>query len=239
MKKIFNKLFIIILIVIGVCFYFYVSDYYKADNSVYDIKSNVKIEQTSLGYLFDGDGKDNLVIFYPGAKVEEIAYASLMIKLAENGIDTYIVKMPFKLAILGKNRALKVIDEEKYDNYFMMGHSLGGAMASEFISTGKGNIKGLILLASYSMKKIPDSVKVLSIYGSLDGVINMDNYNKYKSNIGSNLEEHVIDGANHAGFANYGSQKKDNAATIKNSEQQSITANYTINFIRGILNEKN
>lgn len=239
MKKLFNKLFIIILIVIGILFYLYVNDFYKADSSVYDIKSNVKIKQASLGYLFDGEGINDLVIFYPGAKVEEMAYAPLMIKLAENGIDTYIVKMPFKLAILGKNRALEVIDKEKYDNYFMMGHSLGGAMASDFTSTGKGNIKGLILLASYSMKKIPDGIPVLSIYGSLDGVININNYNKYKSNISSNLEEHVIEGANHAGYAYYGKQKNDNDATIKNSEQQNITANYIINFIRGKLNEKN
>lgn len=234
MKKILNKLCLIILIVIGIVFYLYVNDYYKADSSVYDIKSNVKIEQTTLGYLFDGEGKDKLVIFYPGAKVEEMSYAPLMIKLAENGIDAYVVKMPFKLAILGKNRALKVIDEEKYDNYFMMGHSLGGAMASDFTSTGKCNIKGLILLASYSMKKIPDNVKVLSIYGSLDGVINMNNYNKYKSNINSNLEEHVIDGANHAGYANYGFQKKDNKATITNEEQQTITSNYIIDFINNL-----
>ena len=106
-------------------------------------------------------------------------------------------------------------------------------MASEFVSKGKSDIKALILLASYSMKKIPNEIPVLSIYGSLDGVIKMDNYNKYKSNI-PNLEEHVIDGANHAGFASYGNQAKDFKATIKNSEQQSITSSYIIDFINNL-----
>ena len=232
MKKIFDKLFWIILIAIGIIFYLYVSDFYKADKSVYDsLNSKVKVEQTTLGYLFDGEGKDNLIIFYPGAKVEEMAYAPLMMKLAESGIDTYIVKMPFKLAIFGKNRALQVIKENNYDNYYMMGHSLGGAMASLFTATGKGNIKALILLASYSTKKIPDGIHVLSIYGSLDGVLNIDNYNKCKNNIATDLEEHVIEGANHANFANYGDQDNDNKATITNDEQQSITSSYIIDFI--------
>ena len=162
MKHNFNRALRIIVIIMGIAFILYVSNFYKAEDSVYDsLNSNdVKVEQTSLGYLFDGKGKDDLIIFYPGAKVEEIAYAPLMMKLANAGIDTYIVKMPFKLAILGKNRAIQVIKENKYDNYYMMGHSLGGAMASDFVSKGKSDIKALILLASYSMKKIPNDIKI-------------------------------------------------------------------------------
>lgn len=236
MKHNFNRALRIVLIIMGIAFILYVRNYYKAEDSVYDsLNSNdVKVEQTSLGYLFDGKGKDDLIIFYPGAKVEEIAYAPLMMKLANAGIDTYIAKMPFKLAILGKSRALQVIKEYNYENYYMMGHSLGGAMASEFVSKGKGNIKGLILLASYSMKKIPNGIKVLSIYGSNDGVLNLDNYNRYKENIIDDLEEHVIQGANHAGFGSYGNQKKDKEASISNTEQQNITSDYIINFINNL-----
>ena len=231
-----NKALRIVLIIMGIAFILYVRNYYKADSKVFDTLNDkeVSVEQTSLGYLFDGKGKDKLVIFYPGAKVEEIAYAPLMMKLASNGIDAYIVKMPFKLAILGKSRALQVIKEYNYDNYYMMGHSLGGAMAADFTSTGKGNIKALILLAAYSMKKIPDGVKVLSIYGDLDGVLNKENYNKYRKNIEDDLEEYVIKGANHAGFGLYGGQKDDLDATISQDEQQTITSNYIINFINNL-----
>ena len=212
---------------------FYVNDYYKATNEVNDyLKSSDEVIVSKKGgmYIFDGEGKDNAIVFYQGGKVDNISYAPLLYKLAENGIDCYLVDMPFRLAMLGSNKADRVINEYNYDNWYIMGHSLGGATASMYASSHSDKVKGLILLAAYSTNKIDKNVRVLSIYGSLDGVLNMDKYNSNKNNL-SNLKEVVIKGGNHAYFGYYGEQKGDNKASITREDEQDMAINEIVDFI--------
>lgn len=231
MKKLIRKILLIIPIIIVAIAAMYLNTYYKADKSVYDLikNSNVDIKENKDGYLFDGTGKDNFIIFYPGAKVEAISYAPLLIELANNDIDCYLVKMPFNIAILNSNAADKIIKNYKYKNYYIMGHSLGGAMASVYTSNNEDKINGLILLAAYSTKKIKET-DTLSIYGDKDNVLNKENYDKNKKNI-NNMTEYIIEGANHSGYAYYGEQKGDNASTISKEEQIKEVTDIIINFL--------
>ena len=105
-------------------------------------------------------------------------------------------------------------------------------MAASYVSKNTDKFEGLILLASYSTADLGDSgVKVASIYGSLDGVMNTEKYEEYKSNLPADLEESVIEGGNHAGFGMYGEQKNDGIAAIKSAEQISITVDLILNFV--------
>ena len=70
----------IILIVIS-GFLIYTGIYYHADGKAQAaLKSaeNVKVSETDYGYFFDGPSEENVLVFYPGAKVEETAYAPLL-----------------------------------------------------------------------------------------------------------------------------------------------------------------
>ena len=49
---------------------------------------------------------------------------------------------------------------------------------------------------------------------------------KIKKNLPENSTEYIIEGGNHAGFANYGSQKGDGKLNITNEEMQDLTAEY-------------
>ena len=80
------------------------------------------------------------LIFYPGAKVEYTAYAPLLHEFARNGYVCMVIHMPYNLAILDKNAADKYIDslKDKYTtvkNWYVGGHSLGGAMAASYAPT--------------------------------------------------------------------------------------------------------
>ena len=153
----------------------------------------------------DGYGNDTALIFYPGAKVEYTSYLPMLSKLASESVDCYLVKMPFNFALLGENRADSIIDTGNYSHYFISSHSLGGYVASSYLAhTNKS--EGLILLASYPTEKI--NKPVLSVYGSEDGVMDMEKYSKSKP-LMSNLTEYIIYGGNHAQFGYYGNQSKD------------------------------
>lgn len=237
-KKLKFVLCIIIAIILFIILFFvlYVNNYYEKEEYVNDyLKSNdvVKVNHIDDIYIFDGYGEDNAIIFYQGGKVENIAYAPLLFKLAENGIDCYLVSMPYNLAIFGKNKANDVIDKYKYDNWYIMGHSLGGVVAGMYANENENKITGLILLASYPTKKIKDDIKMLSIYGSLDGVLNIEKYNESKKYWSTNSKEYIIDGGNHANFGYYGKQNKDNDSKITKEEQQEITIREIVCLING------
>ena len=223
------KISLTILILLFILTILYLNDYYKASNTINNYlkdSEKVKVLKDRNGYLFDGPGNKNILVFYPGGKVEYTSYAPLMNNLAKEGIDTFIVKMPFNLAFFKMNAIKDIKKNYNYDSWYLGGHSLGGVVAAS--DTKNNNIKGLILLASYSTNKV--DCETLSIYGSNDGVLNLDKYQENKNNI-KNMKEIIIEGGNHANFGKYGNQKGDKKSSINRTTQQEKTINEIIKFI--------
>lgn len=187
--------------------------------------ADVTVTKTDYGYLFDGAGKEDILIFYPGARVDEKAYAPLLSSLAAAGCDAALVKMPFHMAFFGMNKA-QAVPVSDYTNVYIGGHSLGGAMAAYYAASHE-ELSGVVLCAAYATK--PLATDVLCIAGSEDGVLNWDRHD-----IGMELAELieiVIPLGNHAQFGNYGFQKGDNAAAIDWRSQQAQTVEAIMNFI--------
>ena len=182
-------------------------------------------------YFFDGPGSGTAVIFYPGAKVEEKAYASLMHMLAEQGTDCFLLKLPFRMAVFAPNAPDDIIAEYDYDRWYLMGHSLGGIVAAEYNAKNPDDTDGVILLASYPTKPLPDSERMLSIYGTEDGVLSASGYEKNRANLPSGFTETVIDGGCHSYFGNYGMQKGDGEPFMSREEQQLMTAAAVAEFL--------
>lgn len=230
-----NKKLKILSIIILICAVgygiFYISDYYHAQKTATDYLNGtdtVNVSEISNGLFIDGKGSEDALIFYPGAKVEYTSYIPLLTKLAENGIDCYLVEMPFNLAILGENSADEIIENSNYSGYYMAGHSLGGAMASSYAHDSK-DVDGLILFAAYPADEI--NVPTLLIRGSNDKVLNMEKYNESISLLENNFTEKIIEGGNHAQFAYYGNQSGDGAAAISPSKQQNESVDAILDFI--------
>ena len=229
MKKRYIILIISILSILAFSIY-YVNDYYHADSTALEYlngSDNVTVQKTSTGLFIDGPGNETALIFYPGGKVEYTSYLPLMTDIASNGVDCYLVEMPLNIAFFGINAADEIINNTNYSSYVIGGHSLGGIAASSYAH--EHNVSGLILLASYPTEEI--NVPVLSIYGSNDGVLKLEDYNKSKSLIKGNFTELIINGGNHAQFGNYGIQSGDGIASISSINQQNQTATAIINFI--------
>lgn len=235
MKKHYYVLMIVAVMLIAVISYgiYYVNDYYHADetaNSYLAGSSDVKVVSTSNGLLLDGPGNDTALIFYPGAKVEYTSYLPMLSELSKQGIDCYIVEMPFNIAFFGQNSADEIIDAGNYSHYFIAGHSLGGVSASSYVNE-TNRTDGVILFASYPTAAIDKPV--LSIYGSNDNVLDMEKYNESKSLMG-NLTEFVIEGGNHAQVGNYGNQSGDGIATISSENQQNQSVEEILDFINSV-----
>lgn len=219
---------ILLLAVTAAAFFIYTSQYYRAsDEAVSLTKTDEKIVYSDelKSYLFEPDDTSDTqrgIIFYPGAKVEETAYAPLMKQLAREGYFGVLVHMPFHLAVLGSDAAEEIIEAyPDIEQWYLMGHSLGGAMAASYAGQHADELEGLVLLAAYSTGDLSDTgLKVCSIYGEEDQVLSTETYQEYQPNLGENALEIVIRGGNHAQFGDYGAQKGDGAATISREDQQ-------------------
>lgn len=202
----------------------YLNDYYPADDTALSIMSNSSAYNIddNLTILPSSYPSETALIFYPGAKVENTSYIPLLEKLTQNGITCVLVKMPFNMAIFDSNAADSVFEKlPEIKNWYIGGHSMGGAMASNYASNNKDKVNGLILLGAYIYGDYP-AKNALTVYGTFNS--NLEKNIDYTENIV------IIEGGNHAQFGNYGKQKGDPDATTAN-EQQDITVSAILEFV--------
>lgn len=214
----------------------YAHDYYRAVGINAYITSSDKVAVTQMddGYFFDGPGTEDALIFYPGAKVDEKAYAPVLNSLAENGVDCFLVSLPLKLAFFGMNKADDILAEYNYAHYYLAGHSLGGAMIANYSAEHIDDYSGLFLLAAYSTVDLTSArFPVVFIYGENDTVLNHEKLEESYSLVPSDYSKVEISGGNHAQFGSYGEQKGDGVATIPAEEQWKITVDTILKKVKG------
>jgi len=224
-KKVISGVTVIVIVAFILGCVGYVNDYYRAD--IQEIDSFEVTNKISKEILEDGtivyapEETDTGLIFYPGGKVEPTAYEPLMKSLACEGIICVLTEMPFHLAVFDINAADGI--QEQYadiEKWYIGGHSLGGSMAAAYLGDNLEEYEGLVLLGSYSTEDLSQtSLKVLSVYGSEDKVLNYEKYMENKSNLPGNFSEVVIEGGCHAYFGMYGAQEGDGTPSISNEEQ--------------------
>ncbi len=217
---------LLLVIAVGViAFFVYVANYYEADDIAKYLLLQENIEtRDNVTHLKPKEYSGHGIIFYPGALVEYSAYLPLLYQLSLEGYHVFLVEMPFNLAFFDYNKARDIIDSNaNVSSWTIAGHSLGGAMASQFASENTEDIKQLILLGAYPYKPFP-SEQTLIIAGSEDLLVLDD--------ISEEMQVVWIEGGNHAQFGNYGIQAGDGEATIDHTQQQNLTIEEIIRFIR-------
>lgn len=219
-----------VVVLLGAAFAVYVGSYYRADETAARAMApadGITVEMTDGDAVVFAPPEPRAgLIFYPGGKVEYTAYAPLMRACAERGILCVLVKMPCNLAVLDMNAADGIAERfPEIGNWYIGGHSLGGAMAASYAAGHGGELDGLVLLAAYSTADLTGSdLAVLSVYGTEDGVMDREKYAAYRGNLPAGTVEVVIDGGCHAGFGSYGPQDGDGTPTISGEEQVLQTA---------------
>lgn len=224
----------VILLIILFCG-IYISDYYPASSeAVKALASDNKISVEVLHdrVIFSPSLPEAGFIFYPGGKVEFTAYAPLMEALAERNILCVLLQMPGNLAVLNTDAADGIPEQFlELDTWYIGGHSLGGSMAASYVSECSDEFEGLALLASYSTADLSGTaLRVISLIGTEDGVLNQEKYEKYRFNLPQDTVEISIEGGNHAYFGSYGDQEGDGAAAITPREQIQVTADSLTSF---------
>ncbi len=215
-------------------------DFYHAEEHM-DYAKGVRIKR-NFGYMEYGDPEYAKVgfMFYPGGKVGLNAYGELLSRVASKGYFCVVCGMPVNLAILNPNSADKYIEmyKEKYPEittWYIGGHSLGGLVACKHAINRPGVYEGVVFLAAHPDKDDDmnkTDLRALSIYGSIDSVLNRKRYEENFGNFKEGMREVVIDGGNHGNFGTYGFQNGDHTSRIDRIEQINIAAKAIVEFMQ-------
>ncbi|WP_436410638.1 alpha/beta hydrolase [Thermus scotoductus] len=197
-------------VLLGVAFYLFrplkaeaiVQDYLKAPG--------LSLKEAPYGVELFPQSPKALLAFYPGARVEPLAYAPVLAPVAEAGYLVVLLKVPSGIALLGKERALEAHRAHSGLPWVGGGHSLGGVAAAE-LAASEG--LPLILFASYPEKDLSqENLPVLALFGTEDGLLPPEKAREKARLLPKNARVVFVEGLNHAGFGAYGPQKGDRPA---------------------------
>lgn len=207
------------------------ASYDLGDGVIQDMKDT--ITGVHIQYVYDGVLEfvpDEMtkagIVFYPGAFVDYRAYAPLLASLSQQGFLCVLVEPPMDFALMSPNVALRLKKQyPETDSWYVAGHSLGGATAAMCVASHQDDFEGLVLLAAYSTKDISKTnLKAVSIYGTCDGVLNIEKYEQCRANLPESTVELAIEGGCHSYFAWYGHQQGDGTPTITREQQLRLAA---------------
>lgn len=221
---------LVLIVIAGAAFYAYTSDYYHAGETATEMMGELadsgQLQESESGIAIGDSQAQTGIVLYPGAKVDPVSYVPLAYEFAQKGYYCVIAKMPFNLAFFGIDEASELMGAAPgVDSWWLAGHSLGGAMGASYASSHRSELQGMIFLAAYSTNDLSTSgLRIVSIYGSNDGVLNRGALVENESNLPQDSITEVIDGGNHAGFADYGPQEGDGESVIGAPAQWSETA---------------
>lgn len=174
------------------------------------------------------------LLLIPGCPADPHAYAPLARAVAERGIISVVVKVPYRCAPWPphqaelRRRVTGVIDTCFDCAWTLAGHSRGARHALELArALPRGRVRSLVLMGSThprdeSYADLP--MPVLKILGSEDGVAPLAESLARRALLPPATRWEVIDGANHAQFGYYGYQLWDQPATISRERQQELIA---------------
>ncbi len=235
MKKKRMKLVLLVILALIISsilgFYIWSQNTYSA---IEDLPESVKEQDGWL--LFEADDPQNGLVLYPGAKVEPDAYAFLGEELASQGITVAIPSVRLNLPIFDLSKADELFQREGVDslNWYIGGHSMGGAAAAMYADANLDKVSGLVLLGAYAADNDylqTSQLPVLSISGSEDGLSTPEKINQYRQNLPDTAQFIEIEGGNHAQFGVYGPQSGDNEAAIPVDKQQEMIITTILEWI--------
>ncbi len=152
-KKIVNKKTLLILgCIVLICllsFFVWTQFTYKLiDDPTIVLDEEVQLENDWLVYTVE-DATTGLIL-YPGAKVLPEAYAYLAQEVSKQGISVAIPTVTLNLPIVDQSKAAEFIDRNDEMEWFIGGHSMGGAAAAMYADQHLDKVNGLILLGAYA-----------------------------------------------------------------------------------------
>lgn len=239
-----NKSYILLVVVLVIlivlaCFKIFIDNDHKPLHTIeeYQELTTLPISETDNRFTIrDQETIDDYfnvgIIFYSATRIDSQCYLPLMAHLANFGYDCFLPNALGNLPILNLDGADQIVNKYKWvTDWYLVAHSDACEIAARY-AQGHKKIKGLILLGGYNKTDISGSdIRVLSITGSRDSILDMSKYKKAKSNLPKDTLYKVIEGGNHTAFADTELLNGDTQTSFDYEKQAIKTAELIKKFI--------
>ena len=240
-----NKFIIIIIVIIIFCFLIInfinfkikkikecdIDSYINEKIEIEKIKLDIELNTDEIIFSLKNESMKKGVIFVSDYGVSPKAYSEIAIELAKKGNKVFLISNTNNLRnIINKNSDIS--------KWIIGGHGYGGKIISKFCSLKK--VKAIFFLASYPDDNIDlskSNLKVTSIYGSKDNILNKEVFNKKKKYLPEDTNYVEIDNGNYYNFGSYKIKNKNTDVdinVISKKEQQIQTQVQLINLLDDI-----
>lgn len=192
------------------------------------------------------DASAPALVFVPGGAVDPHAYVPLVRRIADSGVPTALVRLPWRMAFSETAQAetwSRVLRAHTHLGasrpLVLAGHSRGAALSGGFAWSHGASLAGLIMIGTthprdHDLSRL--STPILKIAATRDCVADLEATQANARNLPSSTTWTVIEGGNHAQFGYYGSQLGDCSATITREDQQAQTLDAIVGWLAGRVN---
>ena len=177
------------------------------------------------------DSNGHGIVIMHGALIMPKSYAKSAAFFAQQGYTVYIPYGPGRLSIAAVDSTALEIDQLAINEWFFIGHSMGGMSSMELITEHDIDAQGIALWATampadFSAVDAP----IMMIWGDQDGLMPAQRFEESKANLPDSVEYITLEGANHKNFAMYTHQFFDNDGSIGWMEQIDFANKATAKF---------
>jgi pimeloyl-ACP methyl ester carboxylesterase len=171
------------------------------------------------------------IVIMHGALILPKSYARSAAFFAARGYTVYLPKGPGRMSIAAIDSTADRLADFNVDDWFFIGHSMGGMASLELVSEHVTEARGVALWATSMPSDFSDvDTPVLFIWGDTDGLLSPERFANAKNNLPDSTTYLTLNGANHKNFAMYSHQFFDQEAKLDWDRQISFANEKTAIF---------
>ncbi|TDJ43618.1 MAG: alpha/beta fold hydrolase [Gammaproteobacteria bacterium] len=167
-----------------------------------------------------------------GALIKPQSYAKTAAYFAARGYLVYLPSGPARLSIAAVDSAAARLAELGMDDWFFIGHSMGGLASMTLLDNYPINVKAVALWAAAMPVDLSHiEVPTLFLWGDKDGLLTMGRFTAGRLHLPAQTTSiKMLAGANHRDFAMYSHQFFDNEGLLGWEQQIDLANEMTAEF---------
>lgn len=171
-----------------------------------------------------------------GALIKPESYARTAAYFAALGYTVYLPRGFARLSILAVDRAAARLDELGVEDWFVIGHSMGGLSALTLVERHALRPRAVALWASAMPADFSSlDVPILFLWGDADGLLPPDRLEDARARLPASVRYVTVAGGNHRDFAMYSHQFFDQEGRLGWRRQTDLANGRTAEFFREAL----
>jgi pimeloyl-ACP methyl ester carboxylesterase len=197
--------------------------------------SSQQAENGDWSFVPDHPNGRGVVILH-GALIKPKSYSKTAAFFASRGFKVWVPYGTLRLSIFAASRIATQLAAMPEQQWFLIGHSMGGFTALTVNNETEANILAVAIWAGSMPEDFSGVIRpLLFVSGTNEGLLPAERYASLKQHLPQHTVYEVIEGANHKNFALYSHQFFDEEASLPHMHQVDRANAMTFDFFQAYI----